>query len=174
MTTDQVRALEVMLDRIAAKLHTMENALYEGRIGFLKSSEALSYEELDQFSAAFVREFQHITGSTPKEKFNWSYMDPFIEKQRTQAGTVYDNIYHLALVWVEGTRGAIAYMAGYTLSTTESSSEHQKDSPSLTIIQNIFTDNSQQVNQSGGVSQHSNGDINTGGDVVGRDKISNV
>ncbi len=36
---------------------------------------------------------------------------------------------------------------------------------------NVFLDKSQQVNQSGGVSMHSAGDTNVGGNVVGRDNI---
>ena len=35
----------------------------------------------------------------------------------------------------------------------------------------IFIDNSQHINQSGGISVHSEGDTNIGGDVVGRDKV---
>jgi hypothetical protein len=42
----------------------------------------------------------------------------------------------------------------------------QENMPSI-----IFIDNSQHISQSGGISMHSEGDTNIGGDVVGRDKI---
>jgi hypothetical protein len=41
-------------------------------------------------------------------------------------------------------------------------------------ITNIFLEGSQQINRSGGVDLHSEGDINTGGDVIGRDKAANT
>jgi hypothetical protein len=43
----------------------------------------------------------------------------------------------------------------------------QENMPSI-----IFIDNSQHISQSGGISMHSEGDTNIGGDVVGRDKIA--